>query len=333
MRLSVTGVTSGVGLRLADAAIAAGHTLTALVRSPDRKDARELEARGVRLVAGDLDSSSALNELCRDAEVVVHLAAHVGDAGTPQQFYRVNVIGTRNILDAAAAQGAKRFIHLSSTAVYGRPDHGRVTEEWPTRKIGLPYEDTKTEAERLAFERGAAHGLAVVAVRPPIIYGPHDRNFMPRALKMLRARRFLLIGGGNAPLNVVWVDHVVDVVLRAAEHTGLAGEAFNVMDEVDRRPPTVREVAETIAREAKLPPPRLSLPYPAAMGLSYLAEKAYSVFKPGETPPLTPFVVKIMTRHVIYDASKAARVLGWKPQTTALEGLARAAREAVAAGQ
>ena len=79
----------------------------------------------------------------------------------------------------------------------------------------------------------AVSGPIIVAVRPPIIYGPYDKNFLPRAMDALRGHRFLLIDGGEAPLNVVWVDHLVDVILLAAAHPGAAGHAFNVMDEVD----------------------------------------------------------------------------------------------------
>jgi nucleoside-diphosphate-sugar epimerase len=328
MKLAVTGITSGIGKRLADVAIERGDTIAALVRDPMRDDARNLGARGVRLVRGDLDDRAALVEVARGADVFVHMAAHVGDWGPLAQFERVNVDGTRNAVEAAAAAGVPRFLQLSSTAVYGRPDRGRVTEEWPTRKIGLPYEDTKTAAERLAFERGAELGLSVVAVRPPIVYGPYDKNFMPRALDALRHRRFLLVDGGRAPLNVVWVDHVIDVLLRAADRSDIRGEAFNVMDDVAQRPPSVREVGETIAREAGLPPPKLSLPFPVAMAAGVLLERAYVIARAAKPPPISPFVVRLLTRDVVYDASKAARMLGWKPQLAALEGIARFAREA-----
>lgn len=332
MRLALTGITSGVGMRLAEVARERGDTIAGLVRDPQRQDAQRLAGAGVRLVRGDLDDRAALDDLCRDADVVVHLAAQVGDSGPREQFERVNVGGTRNVVEAAAAARASRLVHLSSVAVYGRPDRGRVTEEWPTRKIGLPYEDTKTDGEALAFGRGRELGLPVVSLRPPIIYGPHDRNFLPRMLTALRAGRFLLIDGGDAPLNVVWVDHVVDVILAAAERDGVAGEAFNVMDEVDAAPPTVRQVGETVAAAAGMPPPRRSIPYPVAMGLGYLLHGAYRLVGARSAPPVSPFVVKIMTRHVIYDASKAVRVLGWRPKIHALEGLARTAREMVAAG-
>ncbi|NUP11388.1 MAG: NAD-dependent epimerase/dehydratase family protein [Polyangiaceae bacterium] len=324
--VAVTGITSGVGLRFAEMAVERGITVRALVRDPARADAKRLASMGITLERGDLDDRRALEAISRGASSFFHFAAHVGDRGEASEFVRVNVGGTRNALDAAKAGGVRRFVHLSSTAVYGRPDRGRVDESWPTRHTTVPYDDTKVDAERLAFARGAELGLEVTAVRPPIIYGPYDRNFMPRAVDSLRHHRFLLVGGGRAPLNVVWVDHVVDVALLASERPEARGEAFNVMDEVDARPPSVREVGTTIAEAVGAPPPRLSLPYSVAMGAAHVVERVTKLRDPNAVPPISPFVVKILTRDVIYDASKAQRLLGWKPKVRALDGLAREAR-------
>lgn len=321
MKIAVTGVTSGVGRRLAEIARQRGDEVRGLVRDPERLDARALGRLGVTLVPGQLSDKTALAELAKGADVLVHAAAMVGDSGTLAEMEAVNVGGTRSALDAAKSASVPHFVHVSSSAVYGRPDRGRVTEAWPTRPSGLPYEDTKTAAERLAFERGRELGLSVIAVRPPIIYGPYDRNFMPRTLGMLRKRAAVLIDGGAAPLNVVWVDHVASVILLAAARRDLGGEAFNVMDEVDRRPPSVREVFETIADAAGLPRPTISLPYPVAMAIAKGLGVGYSLARSQKTPPFTPFVVKILTRDVIYDASKARDELGWKPEVRALEGI------------
>ena len=103
-----------------------------------------------------------------------------------------------------------------------------------------------------------------------------------------------------------------------------------MIDEIDRKPPSVREVAETIAREAHLPMPRLSLPYPIAMALGHVVEKAFAIMKITSPPPVSPFVVKVLSRNVIYDSSKAARVLGYAPKVRALEGIAAQARAAAA---
>ncbi len=324
--VAVTGVTSGVGLRLAELARARGLEVVGLVRDPARSDATRLRGLGVELVRGDLEDEAALTELARGADVLVHLAAHVGDRGRPEEFVRVNVGGTARAVRAAAAGGVRRFVHLSSTAVYGRPDEGRVDEGWPMRHSGAPYDDTKVDAERVAFATGRELGLEVVALRPPIIYGPYDRNFMPRMVESLQKRRFLLIDGGRAPLNVVWVDHLCDVIFLAAERPEAVGEAFNVMDEVAGRPPSVREVAEVVADAHGLPRPTLAVPYGLAYAASAVLAAVAQRRDPDAVPLITPFVVKILTRHVIYDASKAARLLGFAPRKSALVGLADEAR-------
>lgn len=323
MKIAATGITSGVGRRLCELAREAGHEIAGIARDPTRLDARALSRIGVRVVGGDVADRRALVDVMRGADVVVHAAAAVGETSDPAEMERVNVGGTRAVIEAAAEAGVPHVVHVSSVAVYGRPDRGRVTEAWPTRTSGLPYEDSKTHAERLAYEQGRALGLSVIAVRPPIIYGPYDRNFLPRAITTLRKRMMLLVDGGRTPLNVVWVDHVVDVVLRAAERRDLGGEAFNVMDEVDARPPSVREVFEAIARAAELPPPRMSLPYPAAMAAAKSIGAAFRLVGRKDTPPLTPFVVKQLSRDVVYDASKAVRELGWTPRLRSLEGITR----------
>ncbi len=323
MKIAATGVTSSVGRRLCEMARECGHEVTGLVRDPNRLDARSLERLGVKLIAGDVNDTSALVNVARGADVVVHAAAVVGDGIDAAEMHRVNVDGTRAVIESTAKSGVPHFVHISSSGVYGRPDRGRVTEAWPTRLIGMPYEDTKALAERMAFERGRELGLSVIAIRPPIIYGPYDRNFMPRALETLKKRLVVLIDGGRAPLNLVWVDHVCDVVLEAAVRRDLGGEAFNVMDEVDKRPPSVREVFEAIARAAELPMPRIQLTYAAAMALAKTMEWGFSSVHSKKKPPLTPFVVKILTRDVVYDASKAAAELGFTPRMSSLAGVSR----------
>lgn len=321
MRVAVTGATSGVGMRLCEVLRERGVDVAALVRDPARADARQLASIGVTLVAGDLEDEAALEVLCRGASVVHHCAAQVGDWGAPEAFVAVNVAGTRRVVTAAGAAGVRRFVHLSSTAVYGRPDRGRVTEAWPVRRSGKPYDDTKVDAELLAFSLGAQLGMEVTAIRPPVIYGPYDRNFLPRAVKALRAGRFLLVAGGVAPLNLVWVDHVIAVMLAAAERPEAVGEAFNVMDEVDGRPPSVREVATTIAEACGAPPPTRRVPFALALGISHVVEKIFLLRGAKEPPPVTPWSVVILTRDVVYDASKAVRLLGFSPQRGSLEGL------------
>ena len=326
MLLAMTGITSGVGRRLAEIAIEQGHVVRGLVRDPNRADAQALQALGVTLVAGDLLDTASLTELCQGSEGVMHFPAHVGDWGPREQFEQINVQGTKNVVEAAAKGGAKRFVHMSSVAVYGRPDTGRVTEETSRVKTGVAYDDSKADAEEMAFERGGSLGLGVTAIRPPVIYGPYDRNFIPRSLRLLRNGRFRLVGGGHNPLNLVWVDHVCDLSLLALHNDKAIGEAFNVMDTVSETPPSVREVAAAIAEAVGLPPPTGEVPYAAAMVLATIMSGLYKLVRSKTPPPVTPFVVRLTKLHVIYDASKATRLLGWKPRMDPLKGVAQFAR-------
>ncbi|HZO12558.1 MAG TPA: NAD-dependent epimerase/dehydratase family protein [Polyangiaceae bacterium] len=329
--IALTGITSGVGRRLAEVAIERGHQVRGLVRDVGRDDARALETLGVQLIPGDVNDQAALERLCSGVDAVVHMAAHVGDWGAREVFERVNVEGTRATVEAAARARVKRFVQLSSVAVYGRVERGRITEEWPTRKNGVPYDDTKVEAERIAMSRGAELGLEVAAVRPPVIYGPYDRNFLPRMIDTLRARRFSYIDGGTGRFNLVWVDHVVDVLLLCTERREAVGEAFNVMDTVRDKPPTVRELVERVSDATGIAYPKLSLPRPVVLGLARVAEWAFKRAGADHPPPITPFVVYLTTLDVIYDSSKAVEKLGWEPRMHPLDGIERQARALIGA--
>jgi nucleoside-diphosphate-sugar epimerase len=325
MRIALTGATGGVGKSLVRAARAQGHEVRAIVRDLGR--AQDLAQAGVTLVRGDLDDRDALTKVATGADVFIHTAAHVGDVGTREEFEKVNVGGTRNAVEAAARAGVKRFVHLSSTAVYGRPSNGRIDEEYPPRHFGAPYEDTKLDAERIAFTRGKELGLEVTAVRPPIIFGPDDRVFLPRAIRTLRAGRAPLINGGRAPLNLVSVDDVVDVLLRCATRPEAVGQAFNVAADP---PPTVRDVFATVASAAGIAMPKISLPYAVAMPLAKLVDTLWKVTRREGPAPLTPFVVTLMTRNVVYDAAKARKLLGWSGGKNVLDALGATARSLAA---
>lgn len=319
MKLAVTGITSGVGRRFAEIALCRGHEVRGLVRDESRDDARALARLGVELTPGDLLDPASLSRLCRDVTVVVHMAAHVGDWGPEQAFVRVNVEGTRKTLDAAVGAAAKRFVQLSSVAVYGRPERGRVTEAHPTRKSGAAYDDTKTEAERLVFAR--SDDIETSAVRPPLIYGPYDRNFIPRALRLCERRVVPLIDGGRGLMNVASVDHVVDVLLLAAERPEAVGEAFNVSDRGTEKPPTVREVMETIAEAGGHAPRWLVVPKPIAALAAHALDRFARAVSATSPPPLTPLLVQAMTHQAFFDAKKAIERLGWQPQIDPLCGL------------
>ncbi|HTM43398.1 MAG TPA: NAD-dependent epimerase/dehydratase family protein, partial [Polyangiaceae bacterium] len=211
MRLAITGATGGVGRHVVEQALARGDLVRALVRDPAK--AGDLARAGVELVTGSLFDALALEALAAGADALIHSAGHVGDQGGDRAtFEQVNVTGTQNVLTAAAKMNVKRFVHVSSVAYYGRPQHGTIDETFVPLPNEGPYEVSKLEAERIVFGRGAELGIEVAAVRPPVIYGPYDRQFLPLLIDKLRRGRVLYVDGGQAPFNIVSSADVADVL-------------------------------------------------------------------------------------------------------------------------
>ena len=206
MRYGITGATGFVGGALVAQLRDAGNDVVALVRDPAR--AAGLTARGVQLVQGDLDDTAALDRLCAGADGLFHVAGwyKVGSR-TPLQGGRVNVDGTRHVLDAARRNDVPRVVHTSTLAV-NSDTRGRVADEsyrFTGRHLTV-YDGTKAAAHDLAVEY-AADGLAVVIVMPGVVYGPGDTSQVGALLeRTARGGRVVVPRGGG----MCWA-HVDDV--------------------------------------------------------------------------------------------------------------------------
>ncbi|HET9480739.1 MAG TPA: NAD(P)-dependent oxidoreductase, partial [Candidatus Polarisedimenticolia bacterium] len=150
-RTLVTGAAGFIGGRVALRQAAAGRDVIAL-DLPGRP-ADHLQSVTIRLEA-DITRPDSLDAALKDARIdlVVHCAALMGGWGSPDEYRRVNVDGTRNVLAWAAATGVRRFIYISSVSVYGMPAVTGIDETRPFRHIGLPYGDSKMEAERAVLQ-------------------------------------------------------------------------------------------------------------------------------------------------------------------------------------
>src|SRR5215213_6456629 len=152
----------------------------------------------------DVTDTAAVERSLGGCEGVVHTAAIVDEDGDMREFVRVNVGGTRNVLDAAERAGVKRVVHLASVAVWGYDFDHDLTEDAPPRTVGNPYIDTKGASERLALGRGAT------VVRPGDVYGPRSQPWVLRPLRAIQGGMFVLPGKGDGIVTAVYVDDLVD---------------------------------------------------------------------------------------------------------------------------
>jgi nucleoside-diphosphate-sugar epimerase len=200
----LTGATGFVGHHAVDAFAAAGLRGRALVRSPSR--AAHLDAAGFQLVVGDLDDQDALERACEGVDVVVHMAA-LTHARTEAEYGRVNVTGTRRLLDTAlnAAAPPRRFVFLSSLAAAGPCVNGRGVNAADAPRPLTAYGRSKLEAERVCM--AAADRIEMVILRAPAVYGPWDTDLF----HFFRIAKFGVVPVPTGPKRMMQMVHAADL--------------------------------------------------------------------------------------------------------------------------
>jgi nucleoside-diphosphate-sugar epimerase len=225
----VTGGSGFIGRALLDALSDRGETVRALAGTP--AEAETIAAHGAIPIRGDLSDLDALTAGMRDAELVVHAAGQVrGGWAALDSLRRVNVDGSRSVLQAARATGVPRLVLLSTDQVVlgDRPLVG-ADESWPypNRFVG-PFAATKAEAEQLVLAASTAE-LATVAVRPRLVWGAGDTGLLPRLLAAVRSGRLRWVDGGAHLTSTTHVRNAVEGVLAAADR-GRGGQPYFVTD-------------------------------------------------------------------------------------------------------
>jgi nucleoside-diphosphate-sugar epimerase len=288
--IAVTGASGFIGAALCERLRADGDRVIGIdvTGEPDRR--------------ADVSDPSATVAALGGADAVVHAAAIVAERGRMEEFIAVNVRGTRNVLDAA---GDRRAVVLASVAGWGYEFRRELGEDAPPRPCGVPYVDTKGATETLSLRRGAT------VIRPGDVYGPGSTPWVIRPLEMIRAGRFFLPSPGDGVMTLVYVDDLVDAIVRALREPRAAGRAYTVWD---GSPVPAREYFERLGGR-----PVRTLPAPVLRA----AARAMGA---------GPAAVTFVTRHAAYPNERARAELGWQPATTLDEGMARTREWARAAG-
>ena len=232
----VTGGTGFIGGRLIEHLISKQHThVRVLVQN--FSNAQRIARFPVELIRGDITDPQFVRNAVHRCDVVYHCA--YGKTFDPIRNRAITVDGTRCVLDAALREGVRQVVHLSTVMVYGlsTPD-GNLDETAPRRRCGLPYGDSKMEAERIAFEYAQRHGLSVTILQPTAVYGPESPGYVIDVLRRLKTGLQILVNNGTGYCNLVYVDDVVRAMLLAAENERAGGEAFIISGE---RPVTWRD--------------------------------------------------------------------------------------------
>lgn len=266
---------------------------------------------------GDVTEPSSLRRAVTGIDRVFHCAAVVSDWGDPAVFRAVNVTGTRLLLDAAFSAGVKKFIHISTTDVYGHPGH-MVTEDAPYRYRGWPYGDTKIDAEKLAWEY-AGRGLPLTVIRPATVYGPRA-VIVTEIAKLLKQREMVFIGKGDINAGLCHVDNLVAALLLAGRPEAGLGRAYNLVDGLNV---TWGEFTNRLAAILELDPVRRWIPRRLAYIAGWTLESWGRVWKQSSRPLLTRMSVELLGTPQSFSNERARRDLGWEPTVGLDEAMQR----------
>lgn len=307
MKALVTGANGFTGSHLVKALEQRGDRVVALVRKSS--NLARLSDCNVQLVYGEITDRDALLQAMTEVDTVFHTAAYV-ELGLVNEveMQRVNVEGTRAVLEVAQAAGVSKVVYCSTIGVFGDTD-GKVVDETFKRtqtNFSSAYDRTKYEAQQLA-DRFASQGLAVVSILPSGIFGADDPHFGPVMQQFLKGRLKLWVGGDRIT-GIVHVDDLVAAMSLAAEK-GKTGEHY-IISAGDL---TTREMFEILAKETGIPVPS-EAPKPLVRLVGNILDPLGRILK--WQPPLSRERVHyVYDRCVRVDATKARQELGWQPRS------------------
>ena len=321
----ITGAAGLVGSHIAERLLADGWTVRALSRSPARD--RWLESTGLELHEGDVLRPDTLHTAARGCTHLFHCAAAITARGGWDSFHATNVQGTANVVAAAAGSSA-RLLQLSSVAVYGptaRFAGPTVTEQMVLAPLddSLHYARTKRESERIALQAHARGEVWAAAIRPCVIYGRRDRQFVPRLARLLRRGIVPLPAGGRTPLSIIHAASVAAGAILAATSDIAGGKSYNIANE---RPVTGREffqlAGDGLGRRVRVVPVPVWL---ARAGIA-AGQMVIRLTHGRGAAAMSSGSLGFLTRGNPFSSERARRELGWSPVVDPASGIPDAFR-------
>ena len=326
----ITGASGFIGGKIGERLLSEGRKVRVLARRP----LPGLEKLGAEVVPGDLGDHAALRRGCDGVGTVFHVAARVGVWGPASDFFKINVEGTRSVIAACREAGVPRLINTSSpSVVYTGGNLRGVNESAPLcTRAPSAYPTSKAAAERLVSEANGK-SLATISLRPHLVWGPGDKNLIPRILAMARRGRLKIIGDGRNKVDLTHITNVVDAhllaerVCRAAARTNTGpvaagngtGKAYFI---TNGEPVVLWDWINGLLRGVGIPAVDKRVSLKAASFAGGALEILWRGLRFKGEPPMTRFVAHEMATDHWFDFSAARHDLGYHPRVSMAEGTA-----------
>lgn len=320
MRVLVTGANGFVGAALCRKLVDRGDEVRGLVRKTS--DLSLLDGINIQKIVGSLEEPIFLEKVTKGIELVYHVASAVSDWGTLEHFRRVNVEGTRNVLEASIRNRVKRFVYVSSVAVHSFIGAQEMNEESPQLPTPFPYCETKREAEGLVLEAHRRERIKVAIVRPGDVYGPGDRTSLLKMAKILESGRMAFVGGGKALGAFTYVENLVDGLILAGTKREAEGEVFVITDGIKL---SWRDYFEKLTAALNVSRPRVSVSPTLAYAAAVFFEFFYRHLRIRSRPLITRYLITHLRNDFHFSIDKAKQKLGYAPKVGIDEAIRRTA--------
>ena len=323
MKVLVTGIGSMLLRGIANELISRGDEVVCLQRRP----ADSGVSQNARHISADIRDAEAVTSAASGCDAIIHGAARVGVVGKWSDFQTTNVNGTENIVQAAKKQNISRLVFVSTPSV-AHTGHSIVGASAEPAQIGRKnsfYAESKAIAERIALGANS-DDLAVVAIRPHLVWGPGDTQLIGRIVERALSGRLAIIGNGHALVDTTYVDNAVSGHIAALDALQLgascAGKAYVLSN---GEPRTVNELMRSICAAADVPfaPRHISLA--AGQFLGSVVERVWPLVRSSE-PPITRFIAEQLGTAHWFDQRAFQNDCSWTPNVALDEGFSRLAQ-------
>jgi NAD+-dependent farnesol dehydrogenase len=308
MKIFITGATGYLGGKILRVAHEQGHSIRALCRQAPEAGSLPDD---IEIALGDLSQPDALVEAMQGCDALIHTAGLVSIwQRDPQDFHRVNVDGTENLLEAARNAGVGRVVYTSSFFALGPTDDRAADESWnnPDESCMTEYARSKTIALQRVREQ-IANGMDIIPLYPVLIYGPGKAtqgNFITKMVDDFLHRRIPgVLGGGNGRWTYSYVDDVAKGHLLALEK-GRRGESYILGGE----DASLNELLDLLHELTGVKRPNMKIPNPLAKGMAWV-EELRARMSSNYLPKLTCEVVDVYKHNWRYSSHKAITELGY----------------------
>ena len=315
MKTLVTGGTGFIGGHLVKALVGSGRDVRCLVR--ETSNTKPLEELGVDLVYGDILDKDSLKDALNGVNIVYHLAGEVFSKRS-DDFFKINVNGTRNLLEVCLHEKIQKFIYFSSIAAVGPNPHRDIilNEESPCNPIS-PYGKSKHEAEEILLRYVKEYDLPGIIIRLPIVYGPgiSPLSRVSVMLKMVLSGKVRMIGDGNNTICLCYIASLIQGVLMAEKKSKAKGDIYFF---ADPKPYTLNEIIQKIAQKEGMELSQRHIPIWLASKVVRMATVLGRVFN--FSLPFHPNIVKEATHNWVNSISKAKEELGYSSKGELKDG-------------